>query len=249
MELSQFARSRRGGELIGIVVLAAGICLAASLVSSHPGDPSAFYTSTNSVVANWIGYYGATVAWVFVNFFGFASILFPASLLISGRNRFWGKEIEFLHTKVIGFTILAIAPPPLCDLFFGKLWFRGALVPSGGYLGSEINRAVSSNLNSVGGAIVLITAILIGLLLATRLSLGALFLALHRHLVDFGRALSLQWARFTERRRKERMKDSVLRKHIEKEAPALRLVTNEDEAPPSDEVPIIREVHGAGRFQ
>jgi len=250
MELSQFARSRRGAELIGIVVLAAGICLAASLISYHPGDPSAFYTSTNSVVANWIGYYGATVAWVFVNFFGFASLLFPITLLISGRNRFWGKEVEFLHTKVIGFTILSIALPPLCDLAFGKVWFRGALVPSGGYLGSEINRAASSNLNTGGAAIVLVTAILIGILLATRISLGALFLGLHRKLVDFGRALSLQWARFTERRRKERMKDSVLRKHIEKEAPALRLV-KDDEAPaePSDEIPVIREVRGAGRFQ
>jgi len=251
MELSQFAKSRRGSELIGIVVLAAGICIGAAIVSYHPGDPSAFYTSTNTVISNWIGYYGATVAWVFVNFFGFASVLFPVSLLITGRNRFWGKEIEFLHTKVIGFTILAIALPPLCDLAFGKVWFRGALVPSGGYLGSEINHAVSANLNSAGAAIVLVTAILIGLLLATRISLGALFLALHRQLVDLGRALSLQWARFTERRRKERMKDTVLRKHLEKEAPALRLVT--DEATPvaeaEDEVPMIREVRGAGRFQ
>jgi len=250
MELSQFAKSRRGSELIGIVVLAAGICIGAAIVSYHPGDPSAFYTSTNTVISNWIGYYGATVAWVFVNFFGFASVLFPVSLLITGRNRFWGKEIEFLHTKVIGFAILAIALPPLCDLAFGKVWFRGALVPSGGYLGSEINHAVSANLNSAGAAIVLVTAILIGLLLATRISLGALFLALHRQLVDLGRALSLQWARFTERRRKERMKDSVLRKHLEKEAPALRLVT--DEATPveaEDEVPMIREVRGAGRFQ
>jgi S-DNA-T family DNA segregation ATPase FtsK/SpoIIIE len=250
MELSQFAKSRRGSELIGIVVLAAGIGLGAAVVSYHPADPSAFFTSTNTVISNWIGYYGATVAWVFLNFFGFAGILFPASLLVTGWNRFWGKEIEFLHTKVIGFTILAIALPPLFDLSFGKVWFRGALVPSGGYLGSEINHAVSSNLNSTGAAIVLITAILIGLLLATRISLGALFLALHRKLVDFGRTLSLQWARFTERRRKERMKDSVLRKHLDKEAPALRLVT--EEAPPSeatDEVPLIREVRGAGRFQ
>ena len=152
MELSQFAKSRRGGELIGIVVLAAGIGLSASLLSYHPNDSSAFFTSTNSAVANWIGYYGATIAWIFVGFFGFASLLFPASLLTSGWNRFWGKEIEFLHTKLIGLTILAIALPPLCDLAFSKVWFRGALVPSGGYLGSEINRTVSSNLNKIGRA-------------------------------------------------------------------------------------------------
>ena len=251
MELSQFARSRRGGELIGVVVLAIGISLAAALVSYHPGDSSAFFTSTNSTIANWIGYYGATVAWVFVSFFGFAGVLFPGALLVIGWNRFWGKELEYLQTKLIGFTILALALPPMCDLTIGSIWFRGALVPSGGYLGTEINHAASSNLNATGAAIALVTAILIGLLLATRISLGALFMALHRKLVDAGRAFTLQWARVTERRRKERMKDSVLRKHLEKEAPSLRLVATPpaEEPEPSVAGPIVREVRGAGRFQ
>ncbi|HEX7192679.1 MAG TPA: DNA translocase FtsK, partial [Thermoanaerobaculia bacterium] len=226
--------------------------LAAALASYHPADSSAFFTSTNSTIANWIGYYGATVAWVFVSFFGFASVLFPGGLLVIGWNRFWGKELEFLQTKLIGFTILALAMPPMFDLTVGSIWFRGALVPSGGYLGTEINHAASTNLNATGAAIALITAILIGLLLATRISLGALFLALHRKLLAAGRALTLQWARFTERRRKEKMKDSVLRKHLEKEAPSLRLVSPpppEEEEEPAVSGPIIREVRGAGRFQ
>ncbi len=253
MELSQFARSRRGGELIGVVITAIGVSLSAALLSYHPGDSSAFFTSTNSTIANWIGYYGATVAWVFVSFFGFAGVLFPGGLLVIGWNRFWGKELEFLQTKLIGFTILALALPPMFDLTVGSIWFRGALVPSGGYLGTEINHAASKNLNATGAAIALVTAILIGLLLATRISLGAMFLALHRKLLVAGRALTLQWARFTERRRKEKMKESVLRKHIEKEAPALRLVSPPPPAADDEEAavsgPIIREVRGAGRFQ
>ena len=105
MELLQFARSRRGGELIGIVILAAGICLACALLTYHPDDSSAFYTSTNSVVANWIGYYGATIAWLFVGFLGFASLLFPGALLVVGWNRLRAKEIEYLQTKTIGYPI------------------------------------------------------------------------------------------------------------------------------------------------
>ncbi|MBV8546613.1 MAG: DNA translocase FtsK 4TM domain-containing protein, partial [Acidobacteria bacterium] len=175
MELLQFARSRRGGELIGIVILAAGISLSLALLTYHPDDSSAFYTSTNSVVANWIGYYGATIAWLFVGFFGFASLLFPGALLVAGWNRICAKEIEYLQTKAIGFVILIIAAPPLCDLAFGKVWLRGALIPSGGYLGQELNRAASSNLNGIGAAIVLVTTMLVGLLLATRISLAAIF--------------------------------------------------------------------------
>src|SRR6476660_3750416 len=120
MELGQFAKSRRGGELIGIVVLAAGVSLAASLLTYHPNDSSAFFTSTNTVIANAIGYYGATVAWIFVGFFGFASLLFPAALIVIGWNRFWGRELEYAHTKLVGFVILALSLPPLFDLAAGK---------------------------------------------------------------------------------------------------------------------------------
>src|SRR5256885_625631 len=162
MGLIEFSRSRRGGELIGIVILAIGISLSAALITYHSDDASAFHSSTNTVVQNLIGYYGATIAWIFVSFFGFASLLFPLALLAIGWKRLWGRELEFLQTKVIGFTLLAIALPPLLDLLVNKVWIRGALLPSGGYLGQEINRVVSGNLNSGGAAIALTTAILVG---------------------------------------------------------------------------------------
>ncbi|HWS71922.1 MAG TPA: DNA translocase FtsK 4TM domain-containing protein, partial [Thermoanaerobaculia bacterium] len=262
MELLQFAKSRRGGELIGVVILAAGILLGASILTYHPEDSSAFLASTNTVIANVIGYYGATIAWIFVSFFGFTSLLFPAALLLVGWNRFWGKELEFAQTKLIGFAILSLALPPLFDLGIGKVWLRHSLIPSGGYLGSEINRVASSNLNGGGAAIVLVTAVLIGLLLATRISLAAIFVSLQGRLFLLGRATSLQWARFTERRRKEKMKGALLRKHLDKvedevtqpgAASQLRLVPSTPSDASSDAIaaagPIVREVRGAGKFQ
>jgi S-DNA-T family DNA segregation ATPase FtsK/SpoIIIE len=247
MGLLEFAKSRRGGEMIGIIIVAFGVSLGAALVTYHPNDSSAFYTSTTSAISNAIGYYGATIAWIFVSFFGFTSLLVPIVLLVVGWNRFWGKDLEFVHTKLLGFVILMMAAPPLCDLAVGKVWLRCALIPSGGYLGQEINRAASRNLNVSGAAIALGTALLIGVLLATRISLAAVFLALQQKLVALGRAISLQWARFTERRRKEKMKSALVRKHLEKTDTApLRLVP---EPRASDVGPIVREVSGAGRFQ
>ncbi|HEX7420321.1 MAG TPA: DNA translocase FtsK [Thermoanaerobaculia bacterium] len=252
MELGQFAKSRRGGELIGIIVLAAGVSLAAALLTYHPNDSSAFFTSTNTIIQNAIGYYGATVAWIFVGFFGFASLLFPAALLVIGWNRFWGKELAYAHTKVVGLIILALAFPPLFDLAAGKVWVRQALIPSGGYLGQEIDRIASSNLNASGAAIVIVTAILVGLLLSTRLSLAAVFMLLQRSLVSLGRTMAMHWARLSERRRKEKMKETVLRKHLDKQGPALRLVTETGAPDDSSDVtggPVVREVKGRGRFQ
>ncbi|HUP61339.1 MAG TPA: DNA translocase FtsK [Thermoanaerobaculia bacterium] len=259
MQLLEFFRSRRGGELIGIVVVAIGISFAAALVTYHPNDSSAFYTSTDTSIRNAIGYYGATLAWVFVSFFGFASLLFPAVLLVIGWNRFWGRDLEFFHTKLIGFLIVSLALPPLFDLAIGKVWLRGALIASGGYLGEEINRTVSGNMNTSGAVIALVTTLLVGLLLATRISLAAVFLALHQQLLALGRAISLRWARLSERRRKEKMKVAIVRKHLEKaDPPQLRLVSGGQAILPVAggqaglpvlHQPLVREVQGAGRFQ
>ncbi|HEY8182909.1 MAG TPA: DNA translocase FtsK [Thermoanaerobaculia bacterium] len=243
MEILHFAKSRRGGELIGIVILAAGLSLGAALVTYHPDDSSAFYTSTNNAISNAIGYYGATVAWIFVGFFGFASLLFPLGMLVIGWQRFWGKDVEYVQTKAFGWVTLLIAVPPLLDLIFGKVWLRGALIAAGGYLGQEIDTAASANLNRGGAAILFGTMLLVGFLLSTRISLAAIFVAIKEGLVALGRGTSLQWARLTERRRKEKMKEAIVRKH------ALRLVEQDELAPQDDSGPVVREVKGPGRFQ
>ena len=250
MQLVEFFRSRRGGELIGIVVVAIGITLGAAILTYHPRDSSAFYTSTDIEIRNAIGYYGATLAWLFVSFFGFASLLFPGVLLAAGWNRFWGRDIEYFHTKLIGFVVLVLSLPPLFDLSLGKLWLRGSLIAAGGYLGQEINRTVSGNMNTSGAVIVLVTALLIGVLLATRISLAAVFLAIHQQLLASGRSVSLYWARMSERRRKDKMKVAIVRKHlVEKpEAPPLRLVPAPEDGD-GLRSPVVREVKGAGKFQ
>jgi S-DNA-T family DNA segregation ATPase FtsK/SpoIIIE len=235
--------------LIGIVVVAIAISIAAAVVTYHPTDSSAFYTSTDTEIHNAIGYYGATLAWICVSFFGFASLLFPAVLLAIGWSRFWGREIEYFHTKLIGFVILALAMPPLFDLAVGKIWLRGSLLAAGGYLGQEINRAVSGNMNTSGAIIALVTALLVGVLLATRISLAAVFLSLHRQFLTLGRTLSMHWARISERRRKDKMKTALVRKHLDKaETPQLRLVPASS-SEPSVRGPIVREVQGRGSFQ
>jgi S-DNA-T family DNA segregation ATPase FtsK/SpoIIIE len=256
----EFFRSRRGGELIGVAVLAIGVLLATAILTYHPRDSSAFYTSTDTAIQNAIGYYGATLAWIFIGFFGFASLIFPAVLLFTGWSYILGRDIEYFHTKFIGLAILVFALPPLCDLSFGKVWIRGALIGSGGYLGQEINKAVSGNMNTGGAVIALVASLIIGILLATRLSLAALFLAVHQKFLALGRAISLQWARLTERRRKAKAKEALLRKHLENaqvQPPALRLVSNPQPAQAplassldaGDKPPLIREVQGRGSFQ
>lgn len=254
MELLQFMKSRRGGEMIGIIILACGIIVGACLVTYHPSDSSAFYTSMTGEVSNAIGYYGATLAWVLVGFFGLGCLVFPAAMLIAGWNRFWARDIEYFHTKLFGVLVIVAALPPVLSLLFDKIWFRGALLSAGGYVGEELMKAASTNLNAVGAGIVFITALLIGVLLATRISLAAIFLRIREWLMSGGQAGSIRWARFTERRRKEQMKTSVVRKHLDRaeesriRKPDLRLVDEEPSARVAGGL-VVREVEGHGRFQ
>ena len=260
MEVSELLKSRRGSELLGIVILAAGVILAISLVTYNPTDSSAFFTSTNTDINNGIGYYGATIAWILVGFFGFASLLLPTALLLLGWNRFWGKEVEHFHTKLLGCIVLLLAIPPIFDLAFGEVWLRGSLVRAGGYLGHEIGAAVSASLNVVGASIALTTAILIGLLLATRISLASIFVFCRERLVSAGRAVYVRWARFTERRRKEQMKAKLLNSKLSEvrvaEAPAVVPRQPLAVASAGDNVvsfssrgPSVRQVPGPGGFR
>ncbi|HVR44518.1 MAG TPA: DNA translocase FtsK 4TM domain-containing protein [Thermoanaerobaculia bacterium] len=253
MELSSFFRSRRGGELVGIVVLALGVIVAIALLTYHPDDSSAFFTASDGTTDNAIGYWGATLAWILVSFLGFGALLFPATLLAVGWNRFWGREVEYVHTKLLGFLVLVTALPPTLDLTIGRVWLRDSLVPAGGYLGSEINVAIAANLNRPGTAIVLVTAILVGLLLATRISLGGVFLTLREITLRLAQTLSLQWARLRERHRKEKMKTEVIRKHLEraeaKVAGTAAAGADAEESEGSEADLVVREVKGHGRFQ
>jgi S-DNA-T family DNA segregation ATPase FtsK/SpoIIIE len=247
MELLSFLKSRRGGELAGIMILAAGVTTAAALLTYHPADSSAFLTSTKPEISNAIGYYGSTLAWVLIGFFGFASLLLPLGFMVWGWKLFWGHSLEYFHTKLVGFLILLVTLPPLFHLGLTDIWLRGALVPAGGYLGQEIAKGIAAKLNVFGSTLLLMTGAVMGLLLSTRMSLAAVFLWLKEWLAVFARGVGLRWARFTERQRKEKMKTSVVRKHLEK-------VEQEPDASPApakwgETKMAVREVKGRGKFQ
>jgi S-DNA-T family DNA segregation ATPase FtsK/SpoIIIE len=254
MDVSGVLKSRRGAEVLGIVILAIGVTLAISLLTYRPNDSSAFFTSSSTEIHNAIGYWGATLAWVLVGFFGAASLVLPASLILLGWNRFWGKDVDYFHTKLFGFVILLVVLPAIFDLAIGKVWFRGSLVRAGGYLGFELSRVISGNLNVVGASIALTTLFLIGLLLATRISLASIFAKLQGRFFVVGRAVIVRWSRFTERRRKERMKNAVLSEKL-----AQVKESEEKESGTDPELPVsetlgpggvfVRQVRGQGRFQ
>ena len=82
--------------------------------------------------------------------------------------------------------------------------------------------------------------------LATQVSLGDVFLRLRVRFVGLAGRLTIGWARHRDQRTKERLRRTVVSKHLEKVAEG-RVSLDDIPFAPEDAPPIVREVPGAGQ--
>jgi S-DNA-T family DNA segregation ATPase FtsK/SpoIIIE len=248
---------KRRDEFLGILVIAAGLLLLGALVSYHPSDPSLF-SSVNDTAArpkNWTGRFGASYADGTLQFFGFASLVFPVTLLALGWRRFHSLRTGAWGTKGLGILLLLLTLAPLAHLALGKPRFFGNGLDAGGFVGDVVGSFFISALNGPGATILLMAGFLIGLLLATSLSLGE---ALSRGSLRFSgwwRGLVLERQRRRELVLKEKQRREVLMKHMARAREDAERPASAPEEPEADVVYIpsiatlrVREKTGAGKF-
>ncbi|HEV8268319.1 MAG TPA: DNA translocase FtsK 4TM domain-containing protein, partial [Thermoanaerobaculia bacterium] len=254
------ALAKRRDEFLGILILASGLLLLAALVSYHPSDPSLFSSVADPAVRprNWAGRFGATFADGALQFFGFASLVVPIALLGLGLRRFRSQPIGAWGTKGIGFSLVLFTAAPLAHLAFGRPRLFGGGLDAGGFIGDVVGSAFVAGLNGPGAAILLSAGFLIGLLLATSLSLGDVISRSSVRLGGWMQVRRLERERKKEQESKEKQRREVVKKHLER--------AREEAAKPRDEkteesekeaevfyIPSIatlrvREKSGAGKF-
>lgn len=104
-------------EIKGIIILAFGVILLASLVSFVPEDLP-WYTSTPNVPAhNWIRITGATVAGLNFFVFGVSSYFFVVFLFFWSWVKFASRELNFSATKLIASFVFVCVLGALISLF------------------------------------------------------------------------------------------------------------------------------------
>jgi len=82
--------SARGfNDLIGIVLAGFSVLLLVALVSYHPRDVSANALPTNPAVRNWIGPFGAWLAYYSFFWVGAAAFVLPGLLFFVGLGYFF----------------------------------------------------------------------------------------------------------------------------------------------------------------
>ncbi len=250
-ELSEgsFWRSRIAGEAFGILLLLAGLLAALSLLSHDPRDANLFSLTTGEPASpnNWIGAFGASLSTGLYALLGLVAAAVPILLVLWGWRRFWQRPYANPVSKATGFALLLLAVPALVSLVLGRRALFGEEMEAGGVIGRAVADAARSRLGTTGAILFAATFVLLAVPLATQASLADVFLGLRVKLAGvLGRA-SVGWARRRDRRTKERLRRTVVAKHLEK-ARKEEITLEEVPFATEEEPPFLRELPGPGKF-
>jgi S-DNA-T family DNA segregation ATPase FtsK/SpoIIIE len=244
-----FWRSRLASEAIGILQILAGVLAILALLSYDPRDPNIFSWTAGGEAAspnNWIGGFGASLAAALYALFGLAAWAVSVLVLVLGWRRFWGRALPNPASKAAGIGLLLLSVPMLFALSLGRRRIYGEEMDTGGVIGRALGDAFRNRIGTTGAVLLAITLILLAIPFATQVSLGDVFLALRVRFAGLASRLTVGWARRRDRRTKERLRRTVVAKHLEKARPEISL---EDVPFASDDAPpIVREVPGPGKF-
>ena len=203
-------------EAIGFVCLASAIFLLVALASYDAADPNPFDFAADGPTRNWAGPVGATLAALTLQVVGLGAFLCVALLAIVGWNRVRRRKIKAIFTKTLGLVTLTMATCALATMGVGEINLGGATFAAGGFLGAVCALALTSALGPVGGPIVAVTAVLLAVVTATRLSIERMLAAGWKSLASSLRRARTSLARRREQRRKARARRSVIDKHASK---------------------------------
>ncbi len=228
----------------------AGVLTALSLLSYDPKDPNLFSLTRGGEAAapgNWIGGFGASLATGLYAAIGLAAWVVPVLLLLWGWRRFWQRSFANPGSKVAGLVMLFLSVPALLGLLLGRRSYYGEETELGGAVGKGLAAAGRGSLGATGAILLFSTLVLLAIPLATQVSLADVMLALRVRFSGIYSRLTVGWARQRDRRTKERLRRTVVAKHLEK---ARKEEISLDEIPfAKDEgPPVLREMPGPGRF-
>ncbi|MBM3255323.1 MAG: DNA translocase FtsK [Candidatus Omnitrophica bacterium] len=158
-------RERRLNEFKGVMLLATGLIVLASLASFTPFDLS-FYTShPNIPPKNFIRTFGAYLAGLLLFLFGWSSYLIPAIIIFLGVSLFRQEKPYLSPARILGMLVLLLSLSSFIGMFGQQNEAIG--FSRGGFLGLAISRFVIGYFGRLGGYIIFITLMMLSSALVT----------------------------------------------------------------------------------
>ena len=167
-------REKRLNEVKGVLLVAIGLMVLASLIRFDRLDLPLYTSHPNIPPKNFLGIFGAYLGGLTVFLFGLpASFAIPVLILFLGI-KFFRQEAPYLSIpRILGIFILLLSIASLIGMFNLKNEYQRFF--TSGFLGSVTSNFVTTYLNRLGGFIVFITFIILSLALVTEILISSLF--------------------------------------------------------------------------
>src|SRR5579859_1944155 len=161
-------------DVLGLALMGLAVLLLAALLSYDRHDVADNALPTNPSVRNWVGPFGAKMAFYWLRSVGAAAYEVPALLLLVGLGCFF-TPFAYLRRRWLWTVVLFICCMGLLDLY--KPYLRRLEInlnsPAGGVLGQFFNQHLFGYFGTVGGTIIFLMLSFISVLYLTNFQLGA----------------------------------------------------------------------------
>lgn len=170
-------RERRINEVKGVVLVAVGLMVLASLIRFDRLD-LVFYTSTpNFPAKNLLGVFGAYLAGLIVLLFGnISSFCIPFLVIMLGLKYFRQDKPYLSVARILGMFVLLVSISSLIGMF--NLSNDSLRFQTSGFFGALTSNFITTYFSRLGGFIIFITFIILSLALVTEILISSLFLKL-----------------------------------------------------------------------
>jgi S-DNA-T family DNA segregation ATPase FtsK/SpoIIIE len=211
------AVSRRVSEFAGVALFAVALIWLVSLATYSPSDPVWFFnTGSDAAPLNFAGRVGAFAAELSYQLLGYAAYLVPVVLAVLGWHYFWCRAVDAGYTKLVGAALLFSCVSSFLSLAFGTLDISGKSFRAGGYVGDALSGWLAAYLNRTGSIILILTLLFLSIILSTQFSFGRLFSFIAGMIRDRSAAIAGSMRARQEERRREKQRQEVLKKHLDK---------------------------------
>ncbi len=168
-------KERRINEVKGVVLVAAGLMILASLIRFDRLD-LVFYTSApNFPPKNLLGVFGAYLAGLIVMLFGIISSFVIPFLVITLGVKYFRQDKPYLSLpRLLGMFVLLVSTSSLIGMF--NLSNDVLRFQLSGFFGSLTANFVTAYFSRLGGFIIFVTFIILSLALVTEILISSLFL-------------------------------------------------------------------------
>ncbi len=196
-------------EIVGVIVLACGLILLASLISFVPEDLP-WYTSTpNAPSSNLIKAVGAFAAGSLFFVFGYSAYFLVVFLFFWSWNKFSSRDLQFTLSKFFSFMILFCVVSALLSMIGPQsavMRFNRA-----GVVGFVCAEFLVNNIGSTGAYIILCALGVLTLIITGEFMVSPLLFRLTSLLQEFATSLQERWEAYLNKREERKEKVAKLK--------------------------------------